>query len=81
MTERILLIEDDDRLAGMVRDYLGEAGFDVTIAGTGNEGLALQKDRGFGDDGARKALLKVFDILGDDPAVTRYRARLFNLLH
>ncbi len=47
MTERILLIEDDARLAGMVRDYLGESGFDVTIAGTGNEGLALQKEHGF----------------------------------
>ena len=29
----ILLIEDDSRLAGMVRDYLGESGFDVTVAG------------------------------------------------
>ena len=47
MTERMLLIEDDARLAGMVRDYLGESGFDVTIAGTGGEGLALQKERGF----------------------------------
>jgi len=47
MTERILLIEDDARLAGMVRDYLGEAGFDVTVAGTGNAGLALQKAQAF----------------------------------
>ena len=47
MTERILLIEDDARLAGMVRDYLGEAGFDVTVAGTGNAGLALQKAHPF----------------------------------
>ena len=47
MTEHILLIEDDARLAGMVRDYLGESGFDVTIAGTGNEGLALQGKHGF----------------------------------
>ena len=47
MTRKILLIEDDARLAGMVRDYLGESGFDVTIAGTGGEGLALQKKHGF----------------------------------
>ena len=47
MTQQILLIEDDAKLAGMVRDYLGESGFDVTIAGTGKEGLALQKARGF----------------------------------
>ena len=43
--------------------------------------LIMQKDRGFADDGARRALLRLFDMLGDDPAVTRYRARLFNLLH
>ncbi len=47
MTGRMLLIEDDARLAGMVRDYLGGAGFDVTIAATGTEGLALQSERGF----------------------------------
>jgi DNA-binding response OmpR family regulator len=47
MTKRILLIEDDARLAGMVRDYLGGSGFGVTIAGTGTEGLALQNERGF----------------------------------
>jgi len=47
MTKRILLIEDDARLAGMVRDYLGESGFGVTIAGTGAKGLALHNERGF----------------------------------
>lgn len=41
----------------------------------------MQKDRKFGDDAARLALLKLFDMLGDDPAVTRYRARMFTLLH
>ena len=47
MTKQVLLIEDDARLAGMVRDYLGESGFEVTIAGTGNAGLTLQKEHGF----------------------------------
>ncbi len=47
MTKQILLIEDDARLAGMVMEYLGESGFDVMIAGTGNEGLTLQKKHGF----------------------------------
>ena len=47
MTKQILLIEDDARLAEMVRDYLGESSFFVTIAGTGNQGLALQKKHGF----------------------------------
>jgi DNA-binding response OmpR family regulator len=43
MTQRILLIEDDNRLATMVRDYLGESEFDVTIAATGQQGLTMQQ--------------------------------------
>jgi len=35
MAYRILLIEDDARLANMVADYLGEAGFRPAIAGSG----------------------------------------------
>ena len=42
VTDRILLIEDDTRLAEMVRDYLGGAGFRVERAATGAAGLALQ---------------------------------------
>jgi two-component system, OmpR family, phosphate regulon response regulator OmpR len=41
VAERILLIEDDPRLAAMVSDYLGEAGFRVTHAANGKSGLAL----------------------------------------
>ena len=41
MTDRILLIEDDARLAEMVRDYLGGAGFRVDRAEDGASGLAL----------------------------------------
>jgi DNA-binding response OmpR family regulator len=37
---RILLIEDDRRLAEMVSEYLGEAGFSVSVAGDGRTGLA-----------------------------------------
>ena len=39
MTPRILLIEDDPRLAGLVTEYLGEAGFVVSTAATGRDGL------------------------------------------
>src|SRR3989442_2921576 len=39
MAERILLIEDDARLAEMVSEYLGEAGFRVSIASAGRAGL------------------------------------------
>jgi two-component system phosphate regulon response regulator OmpR len=36
---RVLLIEDDARLAEMVSEYLGEAGFRVTAAADGRTGL------------------------------------------
>ena len=39
MAERILVIDDDSRLAAMVSEYLGAAGYRVTTAATGGEGL------------------------------------------
>ena len=42
MSDRILLIEDDHRLAEMVKNYLGEAGFSVTVAPNGATGIALE---------------------------------------
>jgi len=39
VAERILLIDDDSRLAAMVSEYLGGAGYRVTTAATGGEGL------------------------------------------
>jgi len=47
MAERILMIDDDDRLAGMVSDYLGGAGFRLTLAGTARDGEALLKRESF----------------------------------
>src|SRR5262245_17426044 len=44
---RILLIEDDSRLAEMVSNYLGGAGFQVVRAATGNAGLALHAREAF----------------------------------
>jgi two-component system phosphate regulon response regulator OmpR len=38
---RILLIEDDLRLAGMIEEYLGKAGFRVIHAETGARGLVI----------------------------------------
>ncbi len=38
---RVLLVEDDARLAAMVADYLGEAGFRTTRAGTGAAAMQL----------------------------------------
>ena len=40
MGPHILLIEDDRRLAEMVSQYLGEAGFRVSVAGDGRTGLS-----------------------------------------
>ena len=47
VTDRILLIEDDNRLAEMVRDYLDGAGFRATRAATGAAGLALHAREAF----------------------------------
>ena len=47
MSDSILLVEDDTRLAGMVSDYLGDSGFEVTHAETGAEGIDLQTAQGF----------------------------------
>lgn len=37
-----MLIEDDPRLAEMVKNYLGEAGFAVTVSARGQDGIALE---------------------------------------
>src|SRR3984957_4077258 len=39
MVERILLVEDDPRLAEMLSEYLGQAGFAVTVASLGATAL------------------------------------------
>jgi len=41
----------------------------------------MKRDRSFGDDIGRKTLLKVFDILGDNPLAADYRRKMFNLLY
>ena len=41
----------------------------------------MQKDRAYGDDAGRLGLLKVFELLGDDPRVGQYRRRMASLLH
>ncbi|MFT5510463.1 MAG: two-component system phosphate regulon response regulator OmpR [Hyphomicrobiaceae bacterium] len=47
MSEKILLIEDDERLAKLVADYLGEAGLSIAVAGTGQDGLEQQQKHRF----------------------------------
>ena len=47
MTSRVLLVEDDARLATMVADYLGEAGFRVGVAATGKAAMQSLGTEGF----------------------------------
>jgi two-component system, OmpR family, phosphate regulon response regulator OmpR len=47
VTDRILLIEDDARLATMIQTYLGEAGWRVQHAADGASGLALHRRQAF----------------------------------
>lgn len=41
MPQRILLIEDDSRLAAMLSEYLGGAGYRVSVAAAGGAGMRL----------------------------------------
>ena len=45
MVERLLMIEDDGRLAQMVAQYLGQSGFEVTHMADARSGLALLQGR------------------------------------
>ncbi len=46
MTQRLLMIEDDLRLAQMVGEYLGQSGYVVAHAPNGAAGMALLQDPG-----------------------------------
>ena len=75
------LAEAPDDSAARYRLAAHQIGIGEIDAAAENLLTIMQKDRGFDDDAARKALLKLFDMLGDEPSVNRYRARMFNLLH
>ena len=40
MSQHLLMIEDDARLAQMVAEYLGQSGFEVSHAADGQTGLS-----------------------------------------
>ena len=46
-TQRLLMIEDDLRLATMVKEYLTQSGYEVTHAADGESGLAAAQDKSF----------------------------------
>ena len=41
----------------------------------------MRKDRSFGEDAGRQTLLKIFELLGNDPRVSQYRRRMASLLY
>jgi len=44
--------------------------------------ILMRKNREYGDDAARKAMIQVFEILGSDHPITKtYRTRMFNYLY
>lgn len=43
--KRILIVEDDRSIANLQKDYLELSGYDVTIVGSGAEGLAALKEK------------------------------------
>ena len=59
----------------LIVDSCYEEGMDLFLS-------VMQRDRDYRDDGGRKALLAVFDILGsDNPLVTAYRRKMFAVMH
>lgn len=80
--------ELEDRLASDPEDL--EAAFELALRKVTEEDYdramalllgVMEKDRGFGDDAGRRGLVKVFDLLGDDPRVSDYRRRMAQLLY
>jgi DNA-binding response OmpR family regulator len=47
LTDRVLMIDDDASLAGMLREYLAPLGVALTVAPTGASGLSLARRGGF----------------------------------
>ena len=43
--------------------------------------VLMQKDPAYDDGAAKKKLLNLFDVLGDDPLAGKYRRKMFALLH
>jgi DNA-binding response OmpR family regulator len=60
MVQHVLMIEDDERLAGMVAAYLAPHGFEVRHADSAQAGLAMLRQ-----DGARIALILLDLMLPD----------------
>lgn len=80
--------EFEQRLAENGNDSEARYGLAMSQAQAGDYASAIEhllgvmaKDRNYNDGAAREALLRLFDMLGDDPLVAQARRRLFNLMH
>ena len=80
--------EFEKRLAENEHDSEARYGLAMAQAQVGDYASAIEhllgvmaEDRNYDDGAAREALLKLFDMLGDDPLVAQARRRLFNLMH
>src|SRR6201998_3117208 len=56
MAERVLVVEDDSRLAEMLSEYLGQAGFRITVAAAGAAALRLTAEAPYEAVGAELTL-------------------------
>jgi DNA-binding response OmpR family regulator len=65
MLHHVLMIEDDERLAGMVTAYLAPHGFAVRHAATAHAGLAMLQEGGSGHAGPAFALVLLDLMLPD----------------
>ncbi len=68
---RILLVDDDQELSGMLAEYLGQEGFDVECAHTGEEGL----QRALSGDFALTVLDVMMPQMSGVEVLNRIRAR------
>jgi two-component system phosphate regulon response regulator OmpR len=59
MSDRILIIDDDARLADMVRAYLSQAGFAIEARNTAAEGIAAVAERGRNGAGFDAVILDI----------------------
>lgn len=80
--------EFEKRIAENENDSEARYGLAMAQAQAGDYASAIEhllgvmaRDNNYKDGAAREALLKLFDMLGDDPMVAQARRRLFNMMH
>jgi putative thioredoxin len=75
------LANDEDDSEARYQLALGQIAAQDHAAAVDNLLTLMRKDRHYRDDAARKTLLQLFELLGDDPLVAQARRQLFNMMH